>query len=77
MTPAEKAANVHAAISVFRHQRDEVQKYAKSLGDQHVLELPPPPSSENEGPQSPIEFTSPGELNDRLLKALFGKWPPA
>ena len=77
MKPVDRAAQVHGAISLFRGSDGEVQRYAKSLSNEHVLELPSLESQHSSPHQnSSIEVTSPAELSDRILSALFGQWPP-
>lgn len=73
MKPTDFAAQVHAQFPPFRAQREAVRQHAQQLASGHELTLPPA----TEQPLPVIEAATPGGVNDRLLAALFGRWPPS
>ena len=85
MNPAKRSAKVVGAISVVRSGHSEAKRFATALETTtHILELTAAPEedatpstdqSRSPSPE-PIEVHTPGELNDRMLRVLFGKWPP-
>lgn len=72
MRPFELAAKVHAAVPLFRDQRDAVSAYARHLSTGHVLAI----DSVTLGPEAVegLKYAqwSPAELSDQLLRAIFG-----
>jgi hypothetical protein len=82
MNPANRAAQVVGAISVVRSAHAEAQRFSTELSKApHTLELGLAPSQntqlEADLPESEnlIEVETPGELSERILRALFGQWP--
>ncbi len=83
MNPAHRSAKVVESIAVLRATSGASSEYARALSTPaHVLELNMPaeatePVAESEAvPLLPIDVHEPGELSERLLRALFGAWPP-
>ena len=77
MNPTELAAKVHASISVLRDGREQVQAHALATSQEHVLTLQSDDQDCAGGQPEPIvEVATASELSSRLLRALFGSWPP-
>ncbi len=82
MSPAKRSAEVLRAIAVVRSGHAEAGAFASELAQPaHVLDLGPVPT-ETQAPEAGgagtgqvIDVQSPGELSDRILRALFGHWP--
>jgi hypothetical protein len=82
MNPAKLSAQVVGAIAVIRPGHAEANDFATALQNTaHALDLGRP-SSELKPPRTDpsardetIDVQSPGELSDRILRALFGQWP--
>lgn len=80
MTPADLSARIHNSIRLLQDQHETVHRYAHLLKDEHILDLGGVNSeclSQSDNQDLPlIEATSTAEVSDRLLRALFGEWPP-
>ena len=77
MRPFEIAAKVHAAVPLFREQRDAVRAFARHLSTDHLV----PIDSKTLGPEA-VEglkhaHCSPAEFSEQILSAIFGAWPPS
>ncbi|MDI4635674.1 hypothetical protein J7U46_21595 [Pelomonas sp. V22] len=72
MNPAQLSAKFVEKIPLFRGDASrEVAAHARHIASGHVLKLP---ATVQDPPL--LLATSPGEVNERLLQALFGQWPP-
>lgn len=80
MTPADLSARIHGSIRLLQDQREAVQRYARSLKDEHVLDLGDTNAKclmQSDTQDLPvIDATSTADVSARLLRALFGEWPP-
>lgn len=81
MTPADLSARIHGSIRLLQDQREAVQRYARNLKDEHVVDLGDTNARchlmQSDTQDLPvIEATSTADVSDRLLRVLFGKWPP-
>lgn len=76
MKPSQLAASVHGQILKFRDQHDAVVRHAASLAAGHVMTLNAMELTYTAEPEVLTALaSSPSQLSDRLLSALFGSWP--
>ncbi|MEK8028615.1 hypothetical protein [Pseudaquabacterium rugosum] len=92
MTPAERAALALKAIPVAKPGAEPAADHARALAQPgHVLDLGAWPGDDagrldgvvevsaeaTASADAPIAVDSPADFSDRILQALFGRWPPA
>jgi len=77
MTPTEFAGKAHQAVPLFRDQHDGVNRQVAGVSSGHEMSLGAVeldftvPTGEAEE----LPATSPADLGDQFLTALFGAWP--
>jgi hypothetical protein len=74
MSPVELARKAHSQFRLLAGTQSEVDAYAASIVETHVLDLGD--SAQAMAPLEHIEVSNTAEVSDRLLTALFGQWPP-
>lgn len=81
-TPAQRSAEIVGAISIVRDAHAPAEDYARSIATPgHALDLDsvhsePAEYSTISKDSASLAATSPVDLSDRILRALFGTWPP-